>query len=211
MCPVDEVFAFSGAVQAACYAHFDEINVKGMIFIVHYERYFAHTGGFAALCSGKYHVLHAASAQRFGALFAQYPFNGIGNVAFSAAVGANDGRYAVAEFQYCLVYKGLESLHLEPLKIQCNTPLSRSTDFTSFCRCCQLIDNDRRNRDVQSSELRGEEALFLIYTAANNEKSECGRVTRFPDTAAIGKRQRCGRVFCSFIRPQKGKRRNAAV
>ena len=31
------------------------------------------------------------------------------------------------------------------------------------------------------------------------------------DTAANGKREECGRVFCSFIRPQIAKRQNAAV
>ena len=40
---------------------------------------------------------------------------------------------------------------------------------------------------------------------------ECGRTTFFADTAANEKRQSCGRADCSFIRPQKGKRRNASV
>ena len=42
---------------------------------------------------------------------------------------------------------------------------------------------------VQSLEFRGEAASLLIYTAANKEKAECGRVTRLTDTAANGKRE----------------------
>ncbi len=98
LCPVDEILAFTGTVKAAGNADFDEIYVKGVIFIVHHKRNFAHPRGSAALRSGEDHVLHAASAQCFGALFAQNPFNGIGYVAFSAAVGANYSRYSVAEF-----------------------------------------------------------------------------------------------------------------
>ena len=33
---------------------------------------------------------------------------------------------------------------------------------------------------VQSSELRGEAALLLIYTAANRKKAECGRTKEVP-------------------------------
>ena len=64
---------------------------------------------------------------------------------------------------------------------------------------------------VQSSELRGEAALLLIYTAAKEKKAECGRTTFFANTAAIGERQNCGRAFRSSLRPQTQKRRNAAV
>ena len=35
---------------------------------------------------------------------------------------------------------------------------------------------------------------LLIYTAANNEKEECGRTLRLADTAANEKRQSCGRA-----------------
>ena len=37
-------------------------------------------------------------------------------------------------------------------------------------------------------------ALLLIYTAANRGKAECGRTTFLTDTAAIEKRQSCGRA-----------------
>jgi len=67
----------------------------------------------------------------------------------------------------------------------------------------------RYGRNWKKTELRL--YILLIYTAAKREKAECGRVTRLPDTAAIGKRQSCGRTNFSFIRPQKGKMRNAAV
>ena len=36
---------------------------------------------------------------------------------------------------------------------------------------------------VKSSASRGEEALLLIYTAANRKKEECGRTTHRTDTA----------------------------
>ena len=40
---------------------------------------------------------------------------------------------------------------------------------------------------------------LLIYTAANNEKKECGRATNLTNTAAIEKRQSCGRAFRSSL------------
>ena len=101
--PVDQVLALAGAVQAAGDADFDEVNIERVVFVVHHQRYFAHAGGFAALGAGEDQVLHLAATQRFGALFAQYPFNGIGNVALSAAVGSDDRRYSVTELQYCFV------------------------------------------------------------------------------------------------------------
>ncbi len=40
--------------------------------------------------------------------------------------------------------------------------------------------------------------MLLIYTAAKGEKDECGRATNLTDTAAIEKRQSCGRVSRSL-------------
>jgi len=50
----------------------------------------------------------------------------------------------------------------------------------------------RYGRKWKKTELRP--CGLLIYTAANNEKAECGRTTRLNDTVANEKRQSCGRA-----------------
>ena len=59
------------------------------------------------------HVLHLGAAQGPGALLAQHPADRIGDVALSAAVGADDGRDPAAELQFSFLGKGFEPLHLQ--------------------------------------------------------------------------------------------------
>ena len=54
----------------------------------------------------------------------------------------------------------------------------------------------RYGRNWKKAELRP--CFLLIYTAANSEKKKCVRATNLTDTAAIEKRQSCGRVSRSL-------------
>ena len=67
--------------------------------------------GFSDFCSVKNDVLHFGAAQGFAALLAEHPADGVGNIAFSAAVGTDNSRYSAAEFERCFFREGLEALH----------------------------------------------------------------------------------------------------
>ena len=67
----------------------------------------------------------------------------------------------------------------------------------------------RYGRNWKKAELRP--CFSLIYTAAKGEKDKCGRATNLTDTAAIEKRQSCGRVSRSLVRTPTQKRGFAHV
>jgi hypothetical protein len=73
--------------------------------------YGGHAHGFAGLGAGEDDVLHAGTAQTAGGLLAEDPADGVAQVGFAAAVGADDGRDATpVEPQFGAVTKGLEAL-----------------------------------------------------------------------------------------------------
>ena len=84
-----------------------------MIGVVKGQRHLRHAQGPALLGAIEDHVLHLGAAERLGALLAQHPAHGVGDVALAAAVGPDDGRDAAAELQLCLFSKGFESLHFQ--------------------------------------------------------------------------------------------------
>ena len=61
-------------------------------------------------------VLHLLAAQLLGALLAEHPADGVGDVALAAAVGADDGVDPGAEMHLGAVEEGLESVQLELLE-----------------------------------------------------------------------------------------------
>ena len=60
-------------------------------------------------------VGHFLTAQGLGRLLAEHPADGVENVAFARAIGADDRGDSVVKFQNCFVTEGFESLHLQPL------------------------------------------------------------------------------------------------
>ena len=86
--------------------------------VVERERYFAERLAFARLRAAENDVLHIRAAHRFGGLFAEYPADGIGDVALAAAVGADDARYAVIEFDLGLIRKGFKTVEFDLFEIQ---------------------------------------------------------------------------------------------
>jgi hypothetical protein len=64
--------------------------------------------GTAAARAGEDDVLHLAAAQRFRPLLAQHPGDGVDDVGFSGAVGADDDRNPWLEVQGGLLGERLE-------------------------------------------------------------------------------------------------------
>ena len=90
--------------------HFDPRRAEA--FLAHaaeHERHFAHAHRFASVCAVEDDIGHLAAAQRLGRLLAEHPADGIGDIGFAAAVGADDGGDTGLKVQCGLVRKGLEA------------------------------------------------------------------------------------------------------
>jgi len=76
------------------------------------QRDFAQLRRFAGVGALENDVLHLAAAQGLGALFAQHPADGVGDVGLAAAIGTDDGGDAGFETQRRRVRKGLKTVQL---------------------------------------------------------------------------------------------------
>ena len=82
------------------------------MFLVHVaerQRHLGHAHRLAAVGAVENHVGHFAAAQRLGRLLAEHPADGIGDVGFAAAVGADDGGDAGLKIQRGFVREGLKA------------------------------------------------------------------------------------------------------
>ena len=102
---VNKVFAFSAPIYAARNAYFVKIGCQFMVVIIKRERYFAVRKRLFRLCPVEYNVLHLFAAQCLCALLAQNPAHSVCNVAFAAAVGADNCRYTVVKYNFCFTGK----------------------------------------------------------------------------------------------------------
>ena len=83
------------------------------------ERDLGHAGGLAVAGAGKDDVFHLDTAEAFCALLAEDPGDGVGDVGFAAAVGADDGGDAGAgELDLGAVTEGLEAEDLDLLELE---------------------------------------------------------------------------------------------
>ncbi|MNJ49355.1 hypothetical protein D3C77_445790 [compost metagenome] len=76
-----------------------------MIRIVECQGDFSVINCLTRIAARKNNIFHFAAAQRLGTLFAKHPANTIGNIAFTAAIGANNGRNATDKFHFRFVGK----------------------------------------------------------------------------------------------------------
>ena len=112
---VDEVFALARTVVTARHRDFVGIFRERAVGIVKIQGDLRIALGLSQIRPHKYDVLHFGAAQIFGGLFAEYPADSVGNVAFAAAVRADNSGDALIEFQHGSVRKGLEPLHFQRL------------------------------------------------------------------------------------------------
>ena len=112
---VEKIFAVAVAENPARERDFvvgDLDARRAQIFLAHAaerERHLAHAHRFAAVRAVENHVGHFAAAQRLGRLLAEHPADGIGDIGFAAAVGADDGGDTGLKIQRGLVREGLKA------------------------------------------------------------------------------------------------------
>src|SRR5690606_16788782 len=81
------------------------------------QRDLGELGGFARVRAFEDDVLHLAAAKRLGALLAQHPADGVGDVALSATVGTDNRGYTGLETEGRVVGKTFETVELESLEM----------------------------------------------------------------------------------------------
>ncbi len=114
---VDEVFAFARTVHATRDRDLVEIDGKHVIGIVEDERDLRDADRLARRRPGEDDVLHGLTAQLFGALLAQDPQDGVGNIGFTRAVRSDDDRQTRLERHVSAVREGFEPLEGQRLQI----------------------------------------------------------------------------------------------
>ena len=107
---IDIVFAVAGAVIPA--GNHDLVGIVGQrpVGVVQCQRGLGKAHGTALLGAAENHVLHLGAPQGLGALLPQYPEDGIGDIRFAGAVGADNGGDVVAKADQRLIREGLEAL-----------------------------------------------------------------------------------------------------
>ena len=114
---VDEVLGLAGAVHPARDAHLGEVDRQRVVGVVQHERHLGHAHGAARGGAGEDDVLHGLAAQLLGALLAEDPEDGVGDVGLARPVGAHDHGEAGVEDHLRLVREGLETLERERLEV----------------------------------------------------------------------------------------------
>ena len=127
------------------------------------QRDLGHAGGLALARAGKDHVGHVRAAQALGALLAQHPADGVGDVRFAATVRTNDGRNAVTgELEFGAVAKRFEAQNLELFEFQQGVLLA-----------CSRSPVDPPSRSSPATRIGSALLAKSNYTASNcNEKTD---------------------------------------
>ena len=122
-----------------------------MVRIVQRNRHIGKAQGPPQLGAGKNDILHGMSPQLFDLLLAQDPADRVGDIALAAAVGADDGRDPVMEFELYFVCEGFKSLYFYTFKIHivsvslfteagpCQACRSRMALTASKAACCSAF------------------------------------------------------------------------
>jgi hypothetical protein len=94
--------------------NFGIFGTQGAIAVVNDNGNFGKTHGGTLFGTAENHVLHLAHTERGGALFAQDPTDGVGNVGLAAAVRTHHRRKALGgEIDFGPLGKGLETEYFE--------------------------------------------------------------------------------------------------
>ena len=107
---VDVIFAITGAVVAPGDHDLVGIVSQRPVRIVQGQSGFRKAHRRTLLGAAEDHVLHLGTAQGLAALLAHDPEDGIGNIRFTGAVGADDGSDVIAEPDQRFIREGLKAL-----------------------------------------------------------------------------------------------------
>ena len=114
---VDEVLGLAGAVHAARDRDLGEVDRQRVVRVVQDERHLGEAHRAARRRAREDDVLHGLAAQHLGALLAEDPQDGVGDVGLARPVGAHDDREARVEDHLGLVGERLEALEGEGLEV----------------------------------------------------------------------------------------------
>lgn len=103
------ILAFAVAVKPSCHFHFVAVYVKDAVGVVEGERNLAkgHLPSFIGAAEND--VKHLRAAHHFSRLLAENPADSVRNVAFAAAVGADNTRYSLTERYGGFIRKGFKT------------------------------------------------------------------------------------------------------
>ena len=110
---VNIVFAVTAAIIPTGDHNLIRVIRKGAVSIIQSQRGFRKANCCTLLGSAKDHVLHFGAAEGLGALLAHDPQDGIGDIGFAGAVGADDGGDVVAKADQRLVREGFKALNFK--------------------------------------------------------------------------------------------------
>ena len=114
---VDAVFGAAIAEDAAADGDFVVVDAEGLLTIGHGEDDFGHADGLAFVGAVEDDVGHFIAAEGFGGGFAEDPADGVDDVGFAAAIGADDAGDAFVEVKLGFVSEGLEAVDEEGLEV----------------------------------------------------------------------------------------------
>ena len=103
---IDVVFILAGTIGPTGDLHFVEVDGQPVVAIIQQDADLGHAHAGALIRPREDHVLGLFASQDRIGLFAHDPADGIGNVAFAAAVGADNGGDVAIEDDFGFIGKG---------------------------------------------------------------------------------------------------------
>ena len=114
--PVEENLTPAFPVHASGQGHFGEVHREPAVFVVENHRHLGHAGPGPALGSRENQVLHPPRPKQAQGGLAQHPPQGVHNIGLSRAVGAYNGRQAVAKDQLGRAGEAFEAVEFDGLQ-----------------------------------------------------------------------------------------------
>ena len=119
---VGVVFALARPEELARDADFGIVDGKLAVGIIERQRDLGHTQGRPDVASAEDDIFHVLPAEHTHLLLAHHPPNGVGDIAFAAPVGSDDGRNTRLQFEGGLSGKRFETKQFKLLEIHAPNP-----------------------------------------------------------------------------------------
>ena len=136
---VDTILTLTCPEHTPRQSHFLIIYRQAAVFVVDDQRDLSHSPGFPAVSSREDDFFHLPASQRLGALLSQHPPYSVAYIALTAAVRPHDTGQSPVELYSHRFCKGLEPMHLYPLKIHLYYISFSSMALAARCSACFLL------------------------------------------------------------------------
>ncbi len=110
---INIVFPVAAAVIPAGDHHLVGVIGQGSVGVVQGQSGLGEANGSPLLGTAEDHVLHFRPPEGLGALLAQHPEDGVGDIRLAGAVGADNGGDIVTEADQGLIREGFEALQFQ--------------------------------------------------------------------------------------------------